>query len=287
MSKLLYNRDISHKVLFGKEGWLYYCSGNDGVPIADYRGETAFTERELRQIASDLMKTHSALKKIGCEFVLFIAPNKERVYSEYMPDRFGAPSETYAARQLVRYLKRHSTVKVVYPYDELMQAKQDFPDIDVYYPRDTHWNYVGSYIGTRELMKQLDIEFPELTRDMIRQSEPNRVGDLSILAHLEACLPKDVDYAVTNPDGLAFAGPVAAGEARNKNIFLCRDSFGEYMEDYLFTCFSREDSAVTVLSLNDELIDQIRPDVFVFETVERYLRMRLLAGPLYRSPEDR
>ena len=107
-----------------------------------------------------------------------------------MPDRYGAPSEAYAAEQLVCYLRRHSTIKVVYPYEELMQAKRDFADIDIYYPTGTHWNYVGSYIGTRELMRQLDIEFPELTREMIQKPEADHTGDLSKLAHLETWLPK-------------------------------------------------------------------------------------------------
>lgn len=287
LSKALYDRDVSGKVLFGKNGWLYYGFNGDGMPIADYRGETRFSEQELRKITADLMKTSSALKAIGCDFVLLILPNKSRVYSENMPDRYGAPSEAYAAEQLVRYLRRHSTIKVVYPYEELMQAKRDFADIDIYYPTDTHWNYVGSYIGTRELMRQLDIEFPELTREMIQKPEADHTGDLSKLAHLETWLPKDIDYAVTNPDGSAFTGPALPEQARKRRVFLCRDSFGEYMEDYLFTCFSREDSVDSLLNIDEELIDELRPDVFIMETLERYMRMRLQAGPLYSAPGKR
>ncbi|MBR0368544.1 MAG: hypothetical protein IJH86_09175 [Clostridia bacterium] len=287
LSKTLYDRDVSGKVLFGRNGWLYYGDTGDGMPIADYRGEMQFSEQELRKIASDLMKTSSALKDIGCDFVLFIAPNKSRVYSEYMPDRYGAPAESYAALRLVRYLRRHSTIKVVYPYEELMQAKRDFADIDIYYPRDTHWNYVGSYIGTRALMRQLDVELPALTPEMIRKPEAARTGDLSILTHLENRLPKDIDYVVTNPDGSAFTGPMLPEQARKRRVYLYRDSFGEYMEDYLFTCFSREDSAVSVLNVDEALIDELRPDVFILESVERYLRMRLQAGPLYTAPDKR
>ena len=94
VNRALFDRDSSvTTVAFGKDGWFFHNNVNDGDPIATYRGEDTLTTDELRQIVSNLRRTRDNLKAQGIEFALFIAPNKERVYSEYMPDRYGAPAE--------------------------------------------------------------------------------------------------------------------------------------------------------------------------------------------------
>ena len=43
----------------------------------------------------------------------------------------------------------------------------------------------------------------------------------------------------------------------------------------------------SLLNIDEELIDELRPDVFIMETLERYMRMRLQAGLLYSAPGKR
>lgn len=62
----------------------------------------------------------------GKEFVIFIAPNKERIYYEYMPAQYGLPADNYGALQIYNYLKSNTDLKVVYPYAEIMDAKQKY-----------------------------------------------------------------------------------------------------------------------------------------------------------------
>ena len=88
----------------GKDGWLFYNNQNDGDPLAQYKGKCLFSNEELELIADNLSVTQVNLAKEGREFVLFIAPNKERVYSEYMPEYYGEPAEIYAALQVITYL---------------------------------------------------------------------------------------------------------------------------------------------------------------------------------------
>lgn len=291
LNRALYDRDIKGEVVYGKDGWLFYSAQDDGDPIASYRGEDLFTREELRQIAIDLRKTRDNLKRQGIEFALFIAPNKERVYSEYMPDRYGPPAEEYAARQMVDFLRQHTDLNVIYPYEELMQAKADFPDIPLYYSRDTHWNGVGAYVGTRALLSALGIDTPPLSRDSIERIPGGAPHDLITLAHLNALLEPDDTYLVHDSLRPAFtilsqAPDLTAqvqGQAGQPVLFFRHDSFGQYMHDYLLPWFSSSFSVFTQYQ-DDSQVDAAQPDIYVMEIVERYLRMRLTKGPLYTAP---
>ena len=278
MNKALYDRDVTRMVAFGKQGWLFYTNVNDGKPLNNYRGEDLFTNMELRRIADSLVRTRDNLRKQGCEFVLFIAPNKERVYSEYMPERYGAPSENYAAKQLVTFLRRRTDLNVVYCYDDLMQARQDLADIPIFYSKDTHWNGAGSYVGARAMMRALDIDMPPLTGDITAPVSVGHTGDLSILTHLERDIPADTDYAVTFDAGQASAD--------RKTVFFCHDSFGDSLTGYLLNYFNMG-NAVPYADYEEAQVDAAHPDIFILETVERYVRLRLLRGPLYTDPGDR
>lgn len=294
VSKTLYNRDLKQEVIFGKEGWLFYSAQRDGAPVSSYRGEDLFTREELRQISVDLRKTRDTLKKQGIDFVIFFAPNKERMYSEYMPDRYGPPAEEYALKQLVDFLRKHTDLKVVYPYEELMAAKAEFPDIPIYYSRDTHWNGVGAYVGARALLSALGIETPPLSRENIQTGGQEAPRDLSVLCHLQSVLPRDTFYSVADSARPAFSvlskddrlTTVAQSAAGQPVLFFRHDSFGEYMLDYLLPWFSGSFSVYTQYQ-DDAQVDQTRPDVYVMEVVERYARARLLKGPLYTDPASR
>ncbi len=278
LTRALYDRDVTQMVAFGKQDWLFYTNKIDGNPLRSYRGEDLYTNMELRRIAEGLVQTRDSLRKQGCEFVLFIAPNKERVYSEYMPDRFGPPADNYGVKQLVRFLRQRTDLNVVYCCDDLMQAKQDLPDIPIYYSQDTHWNNVGSYVGARALMRTVGIDMPPLTRDMIRDANAVRMGDLSRLAHLERDYSGDKEYAVTFDAGL--------DDADKKVVFLCHDSFGDMLAGYLANYFSIGGN-VSHDNYSQSQIDDAHPDLFILETVERYARLRLLRCPLYTDPGNR
>ena len=291
LNRALYDRDIKGEVVFGKDGWLFYSARDDGDPMTDYRGEDLFTREELRQIAVDLRKTRDTLKDQGIDFVLFIVPNKERVYSEYMPDRYGPPAEEYAAKQLVDFLQQHTDLTVIYAYDDLMQAKADFPDIPMYYSKDTHWTGVGAYVGTRALLSALGVETPPLRPENIQHNEGGASCDLITLAHLNDLLPVDDTYSVldelrptytilSRADNLTTQAQAAAGQPV---LFFRHDSFGEFMHHYLLPYFSSTFSVFTQYQ-DDSQVDAVKPDIYVMEVVERYMRKRLTKGPLYTAP---
>ncbi len=291
--RTVFDDSVVTTVLFGKNDWFFYKNVNDGDPIGSYRGEDLFTPQELRQIVLNLRHTRDNLAKQGIEFVLFIAPNKERVYSEFLPDRYGAPAQDYAAKQLVDFLRTHSDIRVVYANDEIMQAKAEFPDLPLYFSSDTHWNGLGAYIGARALMRELGIDLPAMTRESILQSGAARTGDLSILAHLDTVIDGDRNYTVEGerPSYTSNADKSnmeyhCTGDPAGKKLYIKSDSFASPMFPYILPWFSE-----TQLYFNERYqqtqVDDFQPDIFVQVCVERYVRKWLERGELYTLPQNR
>ena len=73
----VYGESASDSVTVGKDGWLFYTTKTDGMPMEQYFGRDLYTSEELAFIADNLMATQTYLEEQNIEFVVFIAPNKE------------------------------------------------------------------------------------------------------------------------------------------------------------------------------------------------------------------
>ena len=78
----------SQDVITGKDGWYFYTLGSS---VEDFLGTNRFSAGELQMLADKLQTVHDAWEEKGTEFIFLCAPNKEGVYSEYLPDGFTAP----------------------------------------------------------------------------------------------------------------------------------------------------------------------------------------------------
>ena len=78
----------SQDVITGKDGWYFYTLGSS---VEDFLGTNRFSAGELQMLADKLQTIHDAWKEKGTEFIFLCAPNKEGVYSEFLPDGFTAP----------------------------------------------------------------------------------------------------------------------------------------------------------------------------------------------------
>lgn len=272
----------SKSVIVGKDGWLFYKGSQvmDEDPVGDYRGTNLFTDEELAQIAANMQHTKDFLAERGCEFAILIAPNKERMYDEYMPDEYGDPAQYNRIVQVTEYLREHTDVTVVSPYETLLAYKQEHPEDLLYYTYDTHWNNVGSYLGARELATALGWELPELDKVTKTLSSPP-VGDLSGLLGMGDYLkggqiytlsdysPHTLDRQVSS-DLSEFVYTNTAGDGADEKLFIIGDSFSTMMSPYIASHYNN-----TYLNFyfnyTGEMLERENPDVVVFETVERYL----------------
>ena len=276
----LFNTTSSERAAIGKDGWLFFTDVNDGNPIARYHGYAMYSEAELAKIAARLVGIRDELAARGIAFAVFIAPDKERVYFDKMPEKYGPPSEDHCTRQLVGYLHANTDLCVVYPYDELLAAKAALPE-PVYYPTDTHWNQIGGYVGARALLEEFGIRMPAVDSEeiTITESGHERIGDLSRMIGLGAQLKgTSADYTVSGYDthGIENLGDFDYGYryrategADPRKILVIRDSFIISMLPYLSSQFSGS-YYITFPAFKADLIDEQQPDIVIFECVERY-----------------
>lgn len=276
----VFHQSSNKRVIVGQDNWLFYSDVKDGDPIGCYKGENLYTEEELQMIAENCMSMQRFLNEQGKEFLIFIAPNKERIYSEKMPEWYGRPAETYRALQVAEYLQNNTNVRVIYPYKELMEAKKCLSE-NIWYKTDTHWNWVGGYIGASALLSELDVKVPSILSEEITISSGGDIaGDLANMVGLKKMLKhEDSEYTVIgykehNVQTITWDFNNAiiyhAENADERKIYVCRDSFSTHMSKYIGSQFN--DSYLRHVSTYsyDDFIEQ-DPDIFVYETVERYI----------------
>ncbi len=276
----IFNKSSSDYVIAGKHNWLFYSREEDSNPIGCYQGTNIFTDEELQEIARNCTYQRDFLLSQGKEFVIFIAPNKERVYCEYMPAQYGKPAGNYGALQIYTYLKENTDLRIIYAYTEIMDAKEQV-DANIYYKTDTHWNYVGGYVGARTLMKELGIEMPEVYSEEITITENGTTsGDLASMLNLSNQLKyADKEYVVEgyNVHGreeIAWdvEGMIQyhATNADPRAIYVIRDSFSSHMALYIGSQFTDSYLRHRSSYSYDDFV-ACNPDIVVYETVERYV----------------
>ena len=84
-------------VILGTDGWLYYSD-----TLTDYTGTDPMGERELFAASKNLQLMSQYCGENGRSFLFVIAPNKNSVYGENMPDYGCAGEESNAQRLLER-----------------------------------------------------------------------------------------------------------------------------------------------------------------------------------------
>lgn len=275
----LFKESPSEKVILGKSGWLFYGNTEDGEQIPQYLGTCEYSDDQLETIKNNMVSTENYLKERNCDFIIFIAPNKERVYSEYMPDQYQniRKQDTCNTEQIIDYLKENTDIKIVYPYGELEEYKETNPDKPVYYHLDTHWNHLGGYIGASILLNEMGIKIKDADEQDFT-SKKLQSGDLKNMMSYDNVTMNDVDFLPNNyPDkNTKFNEDDFYGQWIYENsgkdtrkVFLLRDSFTSLMSDVLGSEFNYIDMC-HYDSFDQSLVEKEKPDVFVLETVERY-----------------
>ena len=276
----------SDSVIAGKNGWLFYKGAqvNDEDPISDYNGSNLFSDEELSTIAANMVEAKAQLSSRNSDFIIMICPNKEGVYSEYMPSAYGKHTDWGRMRQVVDYLRKNTDLTVVCPYDDIMAYKESNPDEQLYYKYDTHWNNLGSYIGACDLNDALGYSSPDLST--LNKSEGHvPVYDLANLLNLGSYLEDDPALLVenfssheaqieTNDTGTEFRGTLASKDGDERKLFVIGDSFSTSMFKYL-ACNFNDSYLNFYYNYNLSMLEDEQPDVVVYETVERYLNNML------------
>ncbi|MDE7323310.1 MAG: hypothetical protein K2N73_11440 [Lachnospiraceae bacterium] len=263
----LFHTPCDDQVVIGKAGWLFF-----GETLADYAGVT-LTETELDNIAEKLAKVCDYVRSQGKEPLFVIVPNKNSIYGEYMPARFGSCAQV---RNLTLLQERMDERQV--PYVDAYRILLDNKEKDeLYLHEDTHWNNTGARLVLNEIYAAYGIsEAYDLSNYTIEEShEPDLYKILFPAAqHYEEQRVyedgRSYEYIgrLHSLDDITIR--TSSGAGSGKSILVYRDSFGRAMIPYMGAAF---DNAVFHRSTpyNLSLAGQTECDYVLFEIVERNL----------------
>ena len=242
----LFNTVQNDKVLLGKDGWLFHKNVDDSKSIDDYQGLDHYTREELASITEKLITLDKILAEKGVEFKFIIPPNKEQVYSRYMPDSIPV-LDISKTQQLADYVNANSRVCLIYPREYLLNLSETE---HIYYKYDTHWNNLGALRGI-----QLLFDGFEQAQSYVTDAQP--LMDLANVSSLYPYVTLDEYYEIN-----------ANAQPTGKNLCLLHDSFGDMMRPIL-------EQAYTVTDMKYAYFSQFYipedTDILLIEINERYL----------------
>ena len=260
-------------VLLGSDGWLYYTD-----TLADYTGTAPMTDREIFAAAHNLALMADYCEAQGRDFRFVIAPNKNSLYNDHMPN-YGMRAETTNADRLMALLAEQNV-----PTVDLFQAFRQESSV-LYFAHDSHWNTKGAALGADLINAAFGVQSSYYT-GAFSQTTPHD-GDLYAMLYPAFTDPEQdyiygapLDYefttSATRPDAIVL-NTEGNGE---KTLLAYRDSFGNLLfpflsDSYAAARFSRS----TAYDLTYEA------DCVLIELVERNLRYLTKNLPVMPAPQ--
>ena len=259
-------------VIAGKDGWLFFAETLD-----DYTGTGLLTNRELFSAASNVALMEEYCRTNGKEFTFIIAPNKNSLYGEFMPD-YGVTAKTSNAERFHNLLDQLGV-----EYVNLFAAF-DAIEEPLYFAHDSHWNSKGAALGADLINRSFGVGSNYFGGDFTQ--EVLHEGDLYAMVFPGA---RDTE---TNPVygrtlNYSFTGMATQPDAIVLNTagigtgsLLCyRDSFGNLLFPYLAESFAstKFSRAVSYDMTGNE-------DYVAIELVERNLCYLIQNVPVMPSP---
>ena len=262
--------------IFGRDDWMF-CSYDNSIEY--YRGSNIMTEQQMKDKLSLMQKLKQICDSKEIQLQFMIAPNKEQVYREYMPS-YEVETTYKRAQRFVDFVRQNSEVKIIYPLDELRDARNN---MSTYYKYDTHWNHYGSFIATCALYEDMELELADLTGMEIQDGAC--IWGLVITAGLSwqdydrdydhipqykpevQILETDGEIDVIHTEKSAVYRSKSTAE-RVCNFVMVGDSFRLYMVPYLERDFNNVSIAHRD-NIGDIQSDILAADILVIECVER------------------
>lgn len=256
LKKMIGDHDISSaavnigtkNIIEGKSGWFFLNRKWDGDPVSDYRNIHLYSEASL--LRSMLLFAARAywLKSQGIEYLIFFAPNKHTVYSEYLPDYLTKIGDISSLDQLHDSLSRNTNVHFVDLRQTLKNSKGEAArywkerkeEARIYYKKDSHWNGAGADIAQYTIALKLADLFPGKIQPLKRNAD-----DFVMIS-----FAGDITLIMGRKDKEAY-GPVLMGGTCTP------ETFDDYLKRHHVTLCSS--NLIDAVIFNDSFLPPLKP----------------------------
>jgi hypothetical protein len=292
----LFERSPTFVILAGEEGWYFYMGD---WALHDYLGKSGKTDAESTRSWENLITLRQqTLQKLGANYLVAVAPNKECIYPEFLPKRFKGKAGTTMLEAMNAWMQDSPMADHFLDLGKsLRQAKTTGP---IYFKTDSHWNPRGVYFAYRAIIERIRLWYPEVVplpeeRFDKRPTENSTGGDLVLAMGLAGAISEKVEnWEVQHPcakpeDRIIALKTFPAEHSLRANgcpagaalrVLVISDSFGDGLKQYLSETFqnvvySRKPTVPDLLNF----IAEYRPDLVLDLRVGRYLPRVMTPGP--------
>ena len=248
-------------------GSLFLDNDTNNV-LKQVQGQIPATKIDWFNIRENIDKIKRLSDVYGFEYLFLIAPNKEVFASEFLPANIKISDNRSAI-----YMRDNFPDTVFYPL-ELLQANKN--KYTLYYKTDTHWTDLACMLVYNEISDRLGLKAKiEIKGDMV---EDVKIGDLgNKYTPPRRCkyqkLIRTCDVELVSDNKVINTGAFLHYKSINKNgkravifgdsyTYIAIETVAHYFEElYFFWQANLFDISI---------IEQLRPDVVINETAERF-----------------
>lgn len=290
---------LSEAVVIGKDGWLF----SNGT-LTDYKRTNAFSTTSLDNIKEKILNYERVLFNNGIQFYFLVVPNKNSVYSDFMPSNIRRANRVERIEQVYTHLYKYSDIKVVEIWKQLKAATTN--NTNLYYKTDPLLTQDGALITIEQLTTFLKTDFPEFKElDLTAFEKTERTSKLKSLATLMdrsneydektyIYNPKNTSYEFLSPgdpsvnfrseiseeltdlgqsyqlsDYINLKNPNALNDLK---VYMIRDEFAVNLIPFLNEMFT-ECTYVWDYTVRTDAIMAETPDVVIYEISQNDLAM--------------
>lgn len=287
--------NMSKKALIGRNSWLYLNMENDDV--RHYQRVVTYTQKEFGELKKHLDKMQDFCNANGIDLYFIMPPNKSTIYPEYYPDFIKQLDVPSSYEIISNYIKENAKVRFIDIYDKFMEHKNDY---DLFYRGDTHWNSAGGYIAYKELAAAILEKHPDFKfirdEDVYRCDNDNPPRDLvhflngydySPISSPEVCIKNPVKINVIKETD--SNKHVITSNTKGLKIMLFHDSFLVIglLPSFIYEGASEVKNVrfyyTSPLAYEKEILEY-KPDIIIWEMLERYVPSIMLGRISYKKP---
>lgn len=304
-SNLNYIFGISTKpgqAIIGKNNWLFL--GNDyAATIDQYSGINLPSDEEMFLMVKSFTQMSNIAKQNNVPFLVVVAPDKQDIYSELLPDYIKVRSNKTRLDLLDKMLPLAHVDFIDLRNTEILTKKSFSQSLgEIYLAGDSHWNYLGAYGAyvciSKYLANRFNLRFLNSHQIIFRANKVNNTDLTSFLQikklYSNSPLPdtsflnmdmlgksidgkeRKVSPFEKNENDVLVKAPYENINMKLKgkdNLLLISDSFSNYLAFYFYNDFY-DTIRIHNSNLNyslSELIKTYKPKVIIFQIVERSL----------------
>lgn len=278
LQERVFRQSSSDEIIVGKDGWLYYSATLD-----DFQHRNAVSDRMLFNIAHNVALMQEYAREHGVSFAFTIAPNKNSLYPEYMPDRYRhIVGDMSDAERLKPYLISEGV--------NYIDFFEEFNEMDgiLYYKRDSHWTEEGAILAYRSLLsavgaKSLSAPKP-YTYEIVSEDLDKMLYPVGGKHEDKAVFIPDMSwYYSGEADNVEESYIETVNPKGEGSLLMYRDSFGNSLLPYMAETFGKAVfSKIVPYELND--LEDADADFFIIEKVERHLPTLGNIAPVMAAP---